>query len=328
MPSVRSATINDIDAIAVLLTEDAKARSTLDPQLWRLDDGVTSRAKDAVAKVLTATGPAKELFLVAEANQQLVGVAHGMIVAAPPIYDVKVTPGLVLDDCCTSPKAPDGTAEALLSAMETALRGIGATSFIASSAYDSPLHKLYTHHDYEPVTLYMAKHGFTDRPLPPDVRLATNDDIPGIVTLSAAHRKTLQEINDRFWHIHPEADARFGMWMRYSLTLKDRDMYVATAKNGLAGYAIAQPIARLLIPLAHDAAHIGVVDDFYDTDFAAIEGAPPASSAVHLLSAAETSFAKRGFPSALVVCPANWESKRTVLTQNGYKPAKVWLLKK
>jgi hypothetical protein len=289
---------------------------------------MTARAKDAVAKVLSTPGPAKELFLVAESDKQLAGVGHGMIVAAPPIYDVRVTPGLLLDDCCTSPQAPAHTAEALLAATETALRAIGATSFIASSAYDSPLHKLYTSHDYEPVTLYLAKHGFTDQPLSPDVRLATVDDVPNIVTMSAAHRRTLQEINDRFWHIHPEADARFAMWMRYSLTLKDRDMYVASAKDGLAGYAIAQPVSRLLIPLAHDIAHIGVIDDFYDTDFAAVEGTPSASSATHLLSAAENSFAKRGFPSALVVCPANWTSKRAVLAQNSYKPAKIWLLKK
>ncbi len=56
--------------------------------------------------------------------------------------------------------------------------------------------------------------------------------------------------------------------MRYSLTLTDRDMLVAGAAAEVRGYVIAQPIAALLIPVAHAVETVGVVDDFYDEDFA------------------------------------------------------------
>jgi hypothetical protein len=46
------------------------------------------------------------------------------------------------------------------------------------------------------------------------------------------------------------------------------------------------------------------------------------------LAAAESAFARRGFTTALVVCPAAWTAKVSVLEQAGYKTAKLWLLKR
>jgi hypothetical protein len=77
-------------------------------------------------------------------------------------------------------------------------------------------------HDYEPVTLYMVKHRFSPEALPPSLRKASAENVPVIVKRSAEHRRTLTKINPLFWHIHPQADSRFGEWMWRSLTFKDR----------------------------------------------------------------------------------------------------------
>src|SRR5205823_1171904 len=133
------------------------------------------------------------------------------------------------DDCFTSADAPSETPEALLVATEAALRTAGASRLIASCPAAGPLRRLYERHGYEPVTLFMAKHGFAANALPPGVRPARAEDVPAIVKLSAEHRKTLSKVNPRFWHIHAQADARFDDWMRKRLTFKDRDMLVAGA---------------------------------------------------------------------------------------------------
>ena len=147
--------------------------------------------------------------------------------------------------------------------------------------------------------------------------------------LSAKHRKALAEVNPRFWHIHPEADGRFDAWMRRSLTLKDRDMFVAAAGGEVHGYIIAQPCSPFLIPIAHDVAAIGVIDDFYDEDFATVSAVSNSGShGEDLLAAAESSFAQRGVDSALVVCPAAWPSKVSLLERRGYRAAKLWMLKR
>jgi hypothetical protein len=175
----------------------------------------------------------------------------------------------------------------------------------------------------------MAKHRFGPDALPLRVRPARAEDVPGIVKLSAEHRKTLTEINPHFWHIHPEADSRFDAWMRRSLTLKDRDMRVAGVPGELHGYVIAQPCSPLLIPIAHDVTGIGVIDDFYDEDFANVSAVSNrGSSGENLLAAAESAFAQRGVDSALVVCPAAWPSKISLLERRGYRTAKLWMLRR
>jgi hypothetical protein len=330
-PSIRPATPHDLPEIVALLTQDAQERRSLDPLLWRLAADAPARIETAVDTVLNSSAaPARELWLVAEHSGRIVGVTHAMTVPVPPIYDGAASlPGLLLDDCFTSADAPSGTAEALLVATEAALRTAGASSLIASCPAAGPLRPLYERHDYEPVTLYMAKHQFRPDAPPLRVRPASAEDVPGIVKLSAEHRKTLTEVNPRFWHIHPEADSRFGAWMRRSLTLKDRDMRVAGAAREVRGYVIAQPCSPLLIPIAHDVAAIGVIDDFYDEDFANVSVVSNSgSSGEDLLAAAESAFAQRGVDSALVVCPAAWPSKISLLERRGYRTAKLWMLRR
>ncbi|TMI98277.1 MAG: GNAT family N-acetyltransferase [Alphaproteobacteria bacterium] len=329
--SIRPATLRDLPETVALLTQAAQRRSLLDPQLWRVAADASARVERAVGAALSGTtSPARDLWLVAENAGRIVGVSHAMIVPVPPIYDAAAgVPGLLFDDCFTSPDAPSGTAEALLVATEAALSAMGASTLIASCAAADALRPLYERHGYEPVTLYMAKHRFVADALPPGVRPASAEDVPAIVTLSAKHRQILAEVNARFWHIHSEADRRFDSWMRRSLTLKDRDMFVAGSAGEVRGYIIAQPGSALLVPAAHEIAAIGVIDDFCDQTFTHVSAAPDGGpSGEDLLAAAEGAFRRRAVDSAIVVCPAAWPSKVALLERSGYRTAKLWMLRR
>ncbi len=330
-PSIRLATLQDLPAIVALLIQDAEARRSLDPVLWRVAGDASTRIERATGTALNGSqAEVRELWFVADHAGQIVGVTHAMLVPVPPIYDGSTgPPGLLLDDCFISADAPSGTAEALLAATEAALVGAGTPRLIASCPAAGPLRALYERHGYEPVTLYMAKHRLSTDALPPSARMASAEDVPGIVKRSAEHRLTLTRLNPRFWHIHRDADSRFEAWMRRSLTFKDRDMLVAIAAGEVRGYVIAQPIAPLLVPAAHEITSIGVIDDFYDEDFADISAlSTNASRGGNLLAAAESAFARRAIDSTLVVCPAGWSSKISLLEQRGYQTAKLWMLRR
>jgi hypothetical protein len=314
-----------------LLSEGAQQRRALDPVLWRLTADAAGRIETAVRAAFT--GPqsaAGESWLVAEHSDRILGLTHAMLVPVPPIYDSAAgTPGLLLDDSVMAADAPPGIADDLLVATEAALTKAGAARLVASCPAGGRMRPLYERHGYEPVTLYMAKHGFGGAGLPPQVRLASTEDIPGIVARSAEHRRMLARINPRFWHIHPEADQRFERWMRRSLTLTDRDMFVAAEARNVHGYVIVQPISPLLIPPPHEFATVGVIDDFYDVDFASVSTVSNGgSSAENLLAAAQSAFVRRSVDSVLVVCPAAWASKIALLEQSGYRTAKLWMLKR
>jgi len=325
--STRTATPSDLADIVALLMEDARARNALDARLWRLAADTRARIERAVGAAL---GKAGESWLVAEHTSRIVGIIHGMIVPVPPIYDDAAgAPGLFMDDCFVSADAPTGTAEALLVATEAGLRNAGAARLVASCPAAGLLRPLYERHGYEPVTLYMGKHGFRASALTPGARQAQSEDVPDIVKLSARHRRTLAELPGGFWHIHRDADDRFDAWMRRSLTFTDRDMLVAGAPGTVRGYAIAQPCSPLLVPAAHDVTGIGVIDDFYDEDFGNVTAVSNSgASGASLLAAAEGAFARRGIDSTLVVCPAAWSSKISLLEQSGFRTAKLWMLKR
>jgi predicted N-acetyltransferase YhbS len=330
-PSIRPATPQDVPAIVALLTHDAQERRSLDPLFWRIAADAPTRIERAVGTVLNGSeASARELWFVAEHAERIVGVTHAMHVPVPPIYDSSAgSPGLLLDDCSISAEAPSGTAEAMLVATEAALRRAGALRLVASCPAAGPLRALYEREGYEPVTLYMAKHHLSFHALASMVRFARAEDVPGIVKRSAEHRGILAKINPRFWHIHPEADGRFDAWMRRSLTLKDRDMLVAAEAGEVHGYVIAQPISPLLVPAGHEVAPIGVIDDFYDEDFANISAVSSSGlSGEKLLTAAESAFARRAVDSALVVCPAAWSSKVSLLERRGYRTVKLWMLRR
>jgi hypothetical protein len=328
--ATRPATIADLPEMTSLLIADAERRRSLDPALWPVAPEARTRIEADIRRGFEpARSAARARWLLAEAQGRIVGVTHAMIVPVPPIYGVAASPGLLLDDCFTIADAPPDAAESLLLATEASLREMGASTLIASCPAAGAWRALYERHGYEPVTLYMARHGFTDHAPAPGVRSAAPEDVPGIVKLSADHRRTLARLNPRFWQIHPNADARFDAWMRYSLTLKDRDMFVAGPPGDMRGYIIAQPVAPLLVPAAHDITATGVIDDFYALDFAdASTVANDGAMAASLLSAAENTFARRGYTAALAVCPAAWTTKAALLEREGYRTAKLWMLKR
>ena len=111
--------------------------------------------------------------------------------------------------------------------------------------------------------------------------------------------------------------------------MNDRDMLVCGTPEALDGYVIAQPASRLHFPPAHDIRATGVIDDYYHREYSnpaeLHDGVEAASS---LLCAAEAAFVDRGMSAAVVVCPAAWTSKITVLERAGYKTAIMWMIKR
>ena len=328
-PAMRFAVAHDIPRMTELLLQECGRRRSLDPALWAVAGDARASIERAITASLNPSAKAlPEFWVLAEAAGQIVGLSHAVIVPPPPIYAVEGRPGLILDDSFTLAEAPEGTSQELLAATEAALKDMGAAGLIASCLENGPWRALFTAAGYEPVTLYMSKHSFAARPAVPSTRPAGLDDVPAIIALSADHRATLQRLNSRFWTIHPEADQRFGGWMRYNLGLTDRDMIVAGPPSAISGYLIAQPITSLHVPAGHDVAPIGIIDDFYATDFAQVARlANGGRGAAGLLAAGERAFAARNVQAALVVCPAAWASKRALLTRAGYRTAKLWMLK-
>jgi hypothetical protein len=327
--AIRAAAADDIGAMVELLLEGAEERRALNPLLWPLASDARDRIEHAIRAGLDPPDRApRELWRLAEASGRIVGITHSMIVPVPPIYDVKQAPGLLLDDCVIARGAPRGTAEALVAATEAALRDAGAGAMIASCTAAGVFRSLYERRGYEPVTLYLAKSGFQDRPRAGEVRSARTEDVGAISGLGARHRRTLAQLNPRFWPVHPQGDSRWEGFLKYMMTLKDREVLVAEGADGLHGYVVPQPISPVLIPAGHDIGQVGVIDDYYDLDYADVAKlAAGGRTAAQLLAAAETAFAERRVSAALAVCPAAWTSKGALLEREGYRTAKLWLFK-
>lgn len=331
MPAeIRAARLSDLPLMVELLIQDAERRQAHDPALWALTGDARERVEEGLKFALTAQRqPFRQTWLVAEADGKLVGVLHSMLLPVPPIYAGKWgDPGLLLPESFVTQDAPTGTLEALVEAAETELRAAGAELLLASFVSGDEWRLAFHGRGYEPLTHYLSKSGLERASGCADVRVASEEDVEGIVALSAENRAVLYEL-DAFWTPHDEADARFRHWMKKSLTLQDRDMLVAGPPSALDGYAIAQPASRLHFPPAHDIAATGVIDDFFHRQYAnAAEAEAGDRAAKALLTAAEASFAARGIKTAFVVCPASWTSKMAVLESAGYRTAMVWMIKR
>lgn len=331
MPAeIRTAVPSDLSSMVDLLMLDAERRQAHNRALWALADDAREKIGEAAKFVLTAEKqPFRQKWLVAEADGKLVGIIHTVRLPVPPIYLGKWgDPGLLMPETFVTQDAPAGTLEALLDAAEADLRASGATLLLSSFVCGDEWNSAFRAQGYEPLTLYLSKSGLGTASLPADVRAATDQDIESIVNRSAENRSILQKLN-AFWTLHPEADARFGGWMKKSLTLADRSMLVSGPQDALDGYVIAQPASWLHFPPAHDISAIGVIDDFFHVEYADPAKIQEGGVAAHaLLEAAEASFSRRGIMNVFVVCPAAWASKIGLLDNAGYKTAMIWMIKR
>ncbi|SNT07594.1 hypothetical protein [Antarctobacter heliothermus] len=329
-PSVRPAVMADLDILTDLLMRDAEQRQIADPDLWTLRADARAQTAAAVKRAMENENPPfRQQWLLAEAGGAVVGVIHTILLPVPPIYAGEFgAPGLIMEDSYVSDSAPDDTRAILFAAAEADLIEAGAKVLVASSIVDGAWTRVQTDRNYVPLTLYLARTGLRAQTGAASVRKATEADVPAIVGLSAEHRQILMDLNV-FWKPHPDADVRFGSWMARSLTLPDRDMFVADPEGEIEGYAISQPATALHFPPAHDIAATGFIDDFHHADLQdpdRIEGS--GKGALDLFAMAEAALAQRGNDAALVVCPAAWGAKKALLEAAGYETALVWRIKR
>lgn len=234
----------------------------------------------------------------------------------------------ILPDSFAAPDAPYGTVGALIDAAEEALRDAGAEIILASFVAGEVWREAFQRRNFVALTLYLSRSDLEDQGMPPNIRQATEDDLPGIVARSAENRQVLYNI-DPFWEIHPDADHRFSAWMARSLTLRDRDMLVTGTSESLDGYVIAQPASRLHFSPAHDITGTGVIDDYYHREL--VDPATLANEsegAMALIRAAEVALTDRDMKAAFVVCPGGWPSKIGMLEAAGYETAMTWSIKR
>ncbi|UYO01021.1 MAG: hypothetical protein KIT02_07415 [Devosia sp.] len=328
--TVRPAGPQDVAAIANILLLDAGERCAADPGLWGLVGNAQEKVVSSIRSAMKAeTPPLRQQWLVAEAEGQIVGVTHSILLPVPPIYAGELgPPGLIMEDCHVSPVAPPSTREKLFQATQADLIGVGARLLLASSVAGGSWESEYVAQGFEPVTLYYAKTGLCLSAGHADTRPATETDVTKIVASSALNRRILQDLHPTFWKTHKNADAHFEGWMKHSLSLIDRDMFVAETGNRFEGYAISQPATWLHFPSAHDISDIGVIDDFFHVDLMNPPGASSGNaSSMALLVEAEAARQERGDRSVLVVCPAAWRAKIDLLEKAGYRKAITWLIK-
>ena len=307
--------------MTALLLRGTAARASADPILWAMRADARVEIGKALTFALTAENqPFRQFWQVAERQGAIIGVGHAILLPVPPIYAGDFgPPGLIMADSFIPPEAPDGTARAVLEELEVALRQAGAKILLAAQVGDDAMGRAAQASGYSPLTLYLSRDDLGDVMPSAQVRRATEDDLPGIVSRSARHRDALHRI-DPFWKPHPDADARFGAWMARSLTLSDREMFVTGDPANVQGYVIAQPTTRLHFPPAHEIAGIGVIDDFHHAALEDIADLPQhPDAAVDFLRAAEASLAARGAGAAFVVCPAGWTSKGRAAAQRGLR---------
>lgn len=328
--SIRSAGLEDLERVADLLLAGAQARCMSEPGLWKLESNPREKILSAIRAAKEAESPPfRQQWLVAETGRDIVGVTHSILLPVPPIYAGELgPPGLIMEDCFIAADAPPETRAELFRAAEADLAEAGAQLLLASSIAGGDWEGEYTRQGLVPITLYFAKSGLSEDRALPNVRQACEDDVADIITSSATNRQVLEGLHPIFWKPHPEADTRFGNWMKHSLTLTDRDMLVSEVEGELQGYAISQPATRLHFPIPHDISTTGVIDDYFHKDIESVKIRPPnCDKALALLEAVEAARQGRGDSSILVVCPALWRSKIAMLEKAGYSKAITWFIK-
>ena len=256
-------------------------------------------------------------WIVAETRDDI-AVGRIAMIPAPPIYDLKGLAGVVLGTWHTE--------DASIEPFDRHLRDRGAAMLVMDcSADDKEKRGKLETLGYTATTHYMLKHGLTQQFAAPNIRAANDTDIPALVAFNREARWRLHEANPAFWISHPDAETRFGLWMKMSLTMHDRTIFVSEHNGQPNGFLITQPPSPIQVPITLDETKIGVIDDFHAISFGAslIERHDPASAS-SLLRIAEADFAKRGRTAAMAICPAAWHAKRSRLEEAGYKTQHTW----
>lgn len=256
-------------------------------------------------------------WILAEAEDNLT-VGRIAMIPAPPIYELKGLAGVVLG---TWPM--EGTS---IGPFDRHLRDRGAAMLvIACPAHDDAKRSQLEALGYTATTHYMLKPSLTQQHATPNIRAAAEADIPALVAFNREARERLYEANPAFWKSHPDAEARFGFWMKMSLTMRDRTILVSEHNGQPCGFLITQPPSPIQIPITLDDAKIGVIDDFHAVSFgASLTARHDPASASALLLIAEADFAKRGRTAAMAICPVAWHAKRGHLEEAGYKTQHTW----
>lgn len=324
--SVRAATSDDLAAIGALLLQDATERAAAEGDLWLLATNAVERIAEAFSKEARPEGSTR--WLVAEAAGSVVGVARFGVIPCPPIYHLAGGTAFVLyDDTFVGASAPGDALTSLAVAAEREGRAMGAAIFLATCApfQHGKLSALQAA-GYDLVTHYLVKHRLSNPTPPASVRAATAADVPTIVAMGAESQRSLFKANARMWKPHADAPARFGAWMHYSLALQDRRIFVMGERE-FGGFVIAQPINPFHMPLTAEREHLGLIDDFWASEFAEEIIGRDFSNARDLLVGAEAEFVQRGRTGAMAICPAAWRSKQNLLRACGYRDGNAWMLK-
>ncbi len=246
-----------------------------------------------------------------------IAVARIAVIPPPPIYDLKGgLAGIVLGTWQVTDIEP----------IDRHLRDRGAAVLVMDcAANDESKRSQLKARGYIATTHYMLKTDIAPQAPAPTVRAATGADIPTLVAFNREGRERLHEANPAFWTSQPDADARFALWMKLSLTMRDRVLFVSENAGHPTGFVIAQPPSPIQVPITLDDAKIGVIDDFHCTSFgASLRDPQDPVPARELLAAAETVLLKRAKSAAIVICPAAWAAKFQVLEQAGYKTLHTW----
>ncbi|MBI1212450.1 MAG: hypothetical protein GC190_13380 [Alphaproteobacteria bacterium] len=322
---VRPAGNNDVARIVQLIVSERAVRCEADAKLGSLARASTTHIEQTVDHEVGAGWTGFRWF-VFESGGRVVGAVRVGLIPCPPIYHLGGQSAGIVLDC-----AEDETSEAfgpLLIAAESDVRKRGAAILLAAaSERDAGRAKVLTTNGYEPVTHFLLKsrlehHSATD------ARPAIAEDVSVIVALNAEARARLREANALMWESHPDAAARFGAWMGYSLSLPDRTMIVAPKSGDVTGFVIAQPASPLQVPLAFERESVGLIDDFHCATFGTSLMTPgPSAIGSALLSAAERDLMERGKDRAVAICPTAWTAKLRFLTRHGYEPMTTWFVK-
>lgn len=244
-------------------------------------------------------------------------VARIAVIPPPPIYDLKGgLAGVVLGTWRVTDIEP----------LDCLLRDRGAAMLVMDcTANEESKRRQLEARGYIATTHYMLKANLAAQTPDATVRQATERDIPDLVAFNREARARLHEANPAFWTSHPDAETRFGLWMKFSLTMRDRAMFVSEGDKNLSGFIIAQPASPIQVPIELDDAQIGVIDDFHCTTFgSALDRARDDGVARHLLQAAESALAAQGKTGAIAICPVAWTAKTALLEASGYKVHHTW----